>query len=76
MSSDVGDDDQPSSIARGRYEGEDVSPTTKRELNGWFAYPIAAEVFAVVATGTNIQPPLFYELQNLHTVQVPSYQLC
>jgi len=26
------------------YEGEDTSPTTDRELKGWFAYPIAAEV--------------------------------
>ncbi|KAG9380716.1 ATG22 multi-domain protein [Pyrenophora tritici-repentis] len=33
------------------YEGEDTSPTTERELKGWFAYPIAAEVFAVVAVG-------------------------
>lgn len=34
-----------------RYDGEDISPTTTRELNGWYAYPIAAEVFAVVAVG-------------------------
>lgn len=40
------------SSARERYEGEDTSPTTTRELNGWYAYPIAAEVFAVVAVGT------------------------
>ncbi|KAF1935790.1 autophagy-related protein-like protein 22 [Clathrospora elynae] len=33
------------------YEGEDTSPTTTRELRGWYAYPIAAEVFAVVAVG-------------------------
>ncbi|CAE7033997.1 hypothetical protein P3342_007209 [Pyrenophora teres f. teres] len=33
------------------YEGEDTSPTTERELKGWFAYPIAAEVYAVVAVG-------------------------
>ncbi|EMD90738.1 hypothetical protein COCC4DRAFT_186353 [Bipolaris maydis ATCC 48331] len=26
-----------------RYEGEDTSPTTPRELKGWYAYPIAAE---------------------------------
>jgi UMF1 family MFS transporter len=37
-----------------RYEGEDVSPTSTRELNGWYAYPVAAEVFAVVAVGTYI----------------------
>lgn len=35
-----------------RYDGEDTSPTTTRELQGWYAYPIAAEVFAVVAVGT------------------------
>ena len=34
-----------------RYEGEDTSPTTKRELYGWYSYSIAAEVFAVVAVG-------------------------
>ncbi|KAH4798801.1 autophagy-related protein [Parastagonospora nodorum] len=34
-----------------RYNGEDTSATTNRELNGWYAYPIAAEVFAVVAVG-------------------------
>ncbi|KAF2123161.1 autophagy-related protein 22-1 [Lophiotrema nucula] len=34
-----------------RYEGEDTSVTTKRELNGWYSYAIAAEVFAVVGTG-------------------------
>ena len=34
-----------------RFEGEDTNPTTLRELNGWYAYPVAAEVFAVVAVG-------------------------
>jgi UMF1 family MFS transporter len=34
-----------------RYVGEDTSATTHRELNGWYAYPIAAEVYAVVAVG-------------------------
>jgi MFS-type transporter involved in bile tolerance (Atg22 family) len=37
---------------RKSYEGEDTSPTSERELKGWYAYPIAAEVFAVVAVGT------------------------
>ena len=27
-----------------RYANEDTSPTTERELKGWYAYPIAAEV--------------------------------
>jgi UMF1 family MFS transporter len=34
-----------------RYEHEDASPTTKRELRGWYSYAIAAEVFAVVGVG-------------------------
>lgn len=37
---------------RVRYEGEDTSPTSPQELRGWYAYPVAAEVFAVVAVGT------------------------
>ena len=37
-----------------RYEGEDTSPTTPRELKGWYAYPIAAEVNHFFNTsGTN-----------------------
>ncbi|KAF2250766.1 autophagy-related protein 22-1 [Trematosphaeria pertusa] len=36
---------------RTRYKGEDTSPTTPRELNGWYSYAIAAEVFAVVGVG-------------------------
>jgi UMF1 family MFS transporter len=45
------DDEATLSAPRVRYEGEDTSPTTQRELNGWYAYPVAAEVFAVVAVG-------------------------
>lgn len=46
------EDDETATVQpRVRYEGEDTSPTTTRELNGWYAYPIAAEVFAVVAVG-------------------------
>jgi len=45
------DDETATSQPRVRYEGEDISPTTTRELHGWYAYPIAAEVFAVVAVG-------------------------
>ncbi|KAF1835587.1 autophagy-related protein-like protein 22 [Decorospora gaudefroyi] len=33
------------------YPDEDLSPTTNRELKGWYAYTVAAEVFAVVAVG-------------------------
>ena len=35
-----------------RYEGEDLSPTTARELRGFYAYGLAAEVFAVCGVGT------------------------
>ena len=55
MSFADGDDDDieddTARYVRPCYEGEDTSPTTTRELNGWYAYPIAAEVFAVVAVG-------------------------
>ncbi|RYN93636.1 Autophagy-related protein 22-1 [Alternaria tenuissima] len=52
MSFDLDDDETLISISRtDRYEGEDTSPTTDRELKAWYAYPIAAEVFAVVAVG-------------------------
>ncbi|KAF2643756.1 autophagy-related protein-like protein 22 [Massarina eburnea CBS 473.64] len=46
--------DTPESFIRHRqkrYAEEDTSPTTTRELNGWYSYAIAAEVFAVVAVG-------------------------
>ncbi|KAH7384958.1 autophagy-related protein 22-like protein [Cadophora sp. MPI-SDFR-AT-0126] len=35
-----------------RYEGEDISPTTSRELKGFYAYGLAAEVFAVCGVGS------------------------
>ena len=34
-----------------RYEGEDLSPTTNLELRGFYAYGLAAEVFAVCGIG-------------------------
>jgi UMF1 family MFS transporter len=53
MSLDGDDDEATNSVHRQpRYSGEDISPTTPRELRGWYAYPIAAEVYAVVAVGT------------------------
>lgn len=51
MSYQHDDDETATAQPRIRYEGEDTSHTTTRELNGWYAYPIAAEVFAVVAVG-------------------------
>ncbi|KAJ5900103.1 Major facilitator superfamily domain general substrate transporter [Penicillium taxi] len=35
-----------------RYAGEDTTPTTHREILGWYAYGIAAEVFAVCGVGS------------------------
>ncbi len=39
-------------LRKQRYEGEDLSPTTTRELRGFYAYGLAAEVFAVCGVGT------------------------
>ncbi|KAH7132619.1 autophagy-related protein 22-1 [Dendryphion nanum] len=46
-------EDDPAVLATesSRYEGEDTSPTTSLELNGWYSYAVAAEVFAVVGVG-------------------------
>ncbi|RDL31761.1 Autophagy-related protein [Venustampulla echinocandica] len=35
-----------------RYDGEDLSPTTSRELRGFYTYGVAAEVFAVCGVGS------------------------
>jgi hypothetical protein len=35
-----------------RYPGEDTTPTSRKEIWGWYAYGIAAEVFAVCGVGT------------------------
>jgi hypothetical protein len=34
-----------------RYDEEDTSLTTDRELMGWYSYGLAAEVFAVCGVG-------------------------
>jgi hypothetical protein len=34
-----------------RFEGEDVSPTTERELRGWYSIGLAAEIYAVCGVG-------------------------
>lgn len=34
-----------------KYAGDDTTPTTRREILGWYAYGIAAEVFAVCGVG-------------------------
>jgi len=35
-----------------RYVGEDTTPTSHREILGWYSYGIAAEVFAVCGVGS------------------------
>ncbi|KAA8648305.1 hypothetical protein EYZ11_001959 [Aspergillus tanneri] len=35
-----------------RYPGEDTTPTSRQEIWGWYAYGIAAEVFAVCGVGS------------------------
>jgi hypothetical protein len=39
------------SVRKSRYDGEDTSPTTQKELLGWYSYGVAAEVFAVCGVG-------------------------
>ena len=34
-----------------RYDDEDTSFTTDKELRGWYSYGLAAEVFAVCGIG-------------------------
>lgn len=34
-----------------QYEGEDIRPTSKKELSGWYSYGFAAEVFIVCGVG-------------------------
>ena len=38
-------------VRRETYEGEDTSPTTSREIWGWYCYGLAAEIFAVCGVG-------------------------
>jgi hypothetical protein len=49
-----------------RYKDEDTSPTTARELNGWYSYAVAAEVFAVVGVGKLRQIILLSDINNDH----------
>lgn len=36
------------------YPGEDIRPTSRKELSGWYSYGWAAEVFVVCGIGTAI----------------------
>lgn len=41
-----------------RYAGEDTTPTSHREILGWYSYGIAAEVFAVCGVGKLTATPV------------------
>lgn len=44
--------EDPDSAPRApRYELEDTTPTSARELRGWYSYGMAAEIFAVCGIG-------------------------
>ncbi|KAH0141366.1 hypothetical protein KCU67_g14522, partial [Aureobasidium melanogenum] len=45
-----------------RYENEDTTPTSDRELKGWYSYGLAAEIFAVAGVGN------FSHTQNASTL--------
>ena len=48
-----------------RYEEEDTTATSPRELKGWFSYTVAAEVFAVVGVGKSY---VIFKTGNIHVV--------
>lgn len=50
-----------------RYDGEDTSPTTQKELLGWYSYGVAAEVFAVCGVGKH-QICVLYSTQYLRSM--------
>ncbi|KAJ5091067.1 hypothetical protein NUU61_005937 [Penicillium alfredii] len=57
-----------------RYLGEDTTPTSRREILGWYAYGIAAEVFAVSGVGSFLPltlEQLARERGTLHTSHLP-----
>lgn len=55
-----------------RYENEDTTPTSDRELKGWYSYGLAAEIFAVAGVGNCSQTQNASTL--LRKAQVRSFQ--
>jgi MFS transporter, UMF1 family len=49
---DADDGDTAPTLGQRRYPEEDVSPTSNKELRGWYFYGIAAEAFAVCGPGS------------------------
>jgi UMF1 family MFS transporter len=39
-------------VVPARYPGEDIRPTSPKELAGWYAYAFAAEVYVICGTST------------------------
>ena len=68
--------DQDSAKRTPRYQGEDVRPTSKMEMWGWYTYGLAAEVFAVCGVGTCVHCIIIagqHELTTLHRLVPPYY---
>ncbi|PLB51041.1 hypothetical protein P170DRAFT_355853 [Aspergillus steynii IBT 23096] len=58
-----------------RYPGEDTTPTSRREILGWYAYGIAAEVFAVCGVGSFL-PLTLEQLAREHGTLKSSHLPC
>ncbi|KAJ5404543.1 hypothetical protein N7509_004414 [Penicillium cosmopolitanum] len=58
-----------------RYAGEDTTPTTRREILGWYAYGIAAEVFAVSGVGSFL-PLMLEQLAREHGSLQDTHRPC
>ncbi|KAJ5937591.1 hypothetical protein N7454_003933 [Penicillium verhagenii] len=58
-----------------RYAGEDTTPTTRREILGWYSYGIAAEVFAVCGVGSFL-PLTLEQLAREHGTLQTSHLPC
>ncbi|KAJ8114647.1 hypothetical protein OPT61_g3527 [Boeremia exigua] len=65
---------QPNGIRRSpRFKDDDTRPISRRELLGWFAYGIGAEVFAVCGVGTFYTSSLVVRSSLLFTVGLGSF---
>ncbi|KGO76008.1 Major facilitator superfamily domain, general substrate transporter [Penicillium italicum] len=53
-----------------RYAGEDTTPTSRREILGWYSYGIAAEVFAVCGVGSFLPLTLEQLARERGTLQI------
>lgn len=58
-----------------RYENEDTTPTSDRELKGWYSYGLAAEIFAVAGVGEYVHTfnaSILLTIVKVHFFQSPS----